>query len=139
MIEITKINKKSSGCMILICGFIAWIAVLGIFLTIVFIGNYKDICKNVGERIFNPFFVQRLDKNLNKTDFLTFSNSYFSLIKEVGVVGLNTNTIIPLNYIFNSAQDHKITKVELESFSNFVWKTVNLEQKIQQSNNSTIQ
>jgi len=122
MIKITKSKKKGSGCIILICGFIAWIAVLGIFLAVVFIGNYKVICANIGGKIFNPFFVQMLDKNLNKSDFITFSNSYFCLIKEIEVVGLNTNTIIPINYIFNSAQDRKITKSELESFSNSVWK-----------------
>ena len=124
MIIKNKSKNSSSGCVILICGFLAWVAVLGIVLAVISYNNYKVIYVTIGEKIFNPIFVQQLDKNLNKSDFITFSNSYFSLIKKIEVAGLNTNNIIPINYIFTSIQDKKITKSELESFSNSVSKIV---------------
>ena len=125
MIQISKLKNSSSGCMILICGFLAWVVVLGIFLAVIAFKNHKIVYATIGQKIFNPFFVQQLDKNLSKSDFITFSNSYFSLIKEVEVTGLNKNTIIPITNILTFAQDKKITKSELELFSNSVWKTVN--------------
>jgi len=140
--DFNKSKKKSAGCLILISGFIGWIAILGIVLAIITVVNFKIICATFGAKMFNPVFVQQLDKNLNNSDFITFSNSYFALIKKIEAVGLNTNTIIPVNYIFTSAQDHKITKSELETFSNSVWKTVDGESTnptIQQSTNPTIQ
>ncbi len=124
MIEITKSKKKLSGCMILICGFLAWVAVLGIVLAVISYNNYKVIYVTIGEKIFNPIIVQQLDKNLDKSDFITFSNSYFHFLEEIKIYGHNKKNWNSISNILVSIQDHKITKSELESFSNAVWKTI---------------
>ncbi len=111
--------------MILICGFLAWVAVLGIVLAVISYNNYKVIYVTIGEKIFNPIFVQQLDKNLNESNFITFSNSYFHFLEEIKVYGHNEKNWNSFSNILVSIQDHKITKSELESFSNSVWKTRN--------------
>ncbi len=119
----SKAKKNSSGCVILICGFLAWIVMLGIVMAVIIYNNHKGISATIGEKAFNHIFVQLLDKNKSSSTLNSFSNDYFHLLEEIKVYGLNKKNLNSVTNIFTSIQDHKITKSELKSFSNSVWRT----------------
>jgi len=108
----------------LICGFIAWVFVLGCVLLVIAVKNFNTVCVAAGEKVFFPTFVQLLYKNHDDSDFNSFSNDYFRLLNDIKVYGLNEQNINSVSNILASVQDKKITKSELESFSNSVWKRV---------------
>lgn len=116
-------KKKASGCIVLICGFLAWIALLGIALAVISYKNHKIIYATIGEKIFYPVLIQRIDQTDNSSTLNSFSNNYFHLLEEINIYGLNEKSWSSVSNILLSFQDHKITKSELESFSNSVWKT----------------
>ena len=120
-------KKNSSGCVILICGFLAWIFVLGCALMIIGANNYKTVCVAAGEKVFFPAFVQFFEKKNDAAVLNSFSNDYFHLLDKIQTNGLAQENIVSISNLFASAHDKKITKIELESFSNSVWKTVNSE------------